>query len=83
VFGPGRECGGVAVSFYLSGDEVEQCRLALRQGVQLVVLASRLRISGEDLARLLGVPADQTRGRDADADAALDLWAGERLQGVL
>jgi len=70
------------VSVYLSGDEVEQCRLALRQGVQLVVLASRLRISGEDLARLLGVPADQTRGRDAD-EAEVDLWAGERLQGVL
>ena len=70
------------MSEYLSGDEVEQCRLALRQGVQLVVLASRLRISPEDLARLLGVPADQTRGRAADADE-VDLWAGERLQGVL
>ena len=70
------------MSEYLSGDEVEQCRLALRQGVQLVVLASRLRIRPEDLARLLGVPADQTRGRAADADE-VDLWAGERLQGVL
>jgi len=69
------------VSLYLSGDEVEQCRLALRQGVQLVVLASRLRIAPEDLARLLGVPADQTRGGAADAE--LDLWGSERLQGVL
>jgi len=69
------------VTAYLSGDEVEQCRLALRQGVQLVVLASRLRISGEDLARLLGIPADQPRGGAADAE--LDLWGSEQLQAVL
>jgi len=70
------------VTAYLSGDEVEQCRDLLARGERLEVLASRLRISPEDLARLVGIPADQTRGRAADADE-VDLWAGERLQGVL
>jgi len=70
------------VSLYLDGSTVEQCRDLLARGERLEVLASRLRISPEDLARLLGVPADQPRGRAAD-DAEVDLWAGERLQGVL
>jgi len=54
------------VSVYLDGSTVEQCRDLLARGERLEVLASRLRIAPEDLARLLGVPADQTRGRAAD-----------------
>ena len=54
------------MSVYLDGSTVEQCRDLLARGERLEVLASRLRIAPEDLARLLGVPADQTRGRAAD-----------------
>jgi len=67
----------------MSGDEVEQCRLALRQGVQLVVLAARLRISPDELARLLGLH-QQPRHAAVDDCAELDLWGGcDRLQEVL
>ena len=67
---------------YLDGDVVEQCRDLMAKGERLEVLAGRLRISCDDLARLLGLAADQKRGLAGD-DLEVDLWAGERLQGVL
>ena len=66
---------------YLDGSTVEQCRDLLARGERLEVLASRLRVRPEGLARLLGVPADQPRGGAADAE--LDLWGSEQLQAVL
>jgi len=67
---------------YLDGDVLEQCRDLVAKGERLEVLAGRLRISRDDLARLLGPAADQKRAR-AGGDLEVDLWAGERLQGVL
>jgi hypothetical protein len=71
------------VSVYLDGSTVEQCRDLLARGEQLEVLAGRLRISSDDLRQLLGLQ-DQPRGRAAAAGGGeVDLWAGERLEGVL
>ena len=68
---------------YLPGDQIEQCRDLLRQGVTLAVLASRLTISPNDLARLLGLPVGGSSPAADDAGET-DLWAGcERLDGIL
>ena len=71
------------MSIYLDGDVIEQCRDLLRRGVGLEILAGRLRIRPEELAKLLGLPAAQSRGRAAAAGDDVDLWASERLEGVL
>jgi len=71
------------VSVYLAGDVLEQCRDLLQRGERLEVLAVRLRVSVDDLARLLGLHQQQPRGRAAADAAEVDLWAGERLEGVL
>ena len=63
------------MSVYLAGDVIEQCRDLLQRGERLETLASRLRISPDDLARLLGLPADQNRGRAAGDCGEVDLWA--------
>lgn len=70
------------MSVYLDGSTVEQCRDLLQRGERLEVLAVRLRVSVDDLARLLGLH-HQPRGRAAGDAAEVDLWAGERLEGVL
>ena len=70
------------MSVYLDGSTVEQCRDLLARGERLEVLAVRLRVSPDDLARLLGLH-HQPRGRAAGDCGEVDLWAGERLEGVL
>ena len=70
------------MSVYLDGSTVEQCRDLLARGERLEVLAVRLRVSPDDLARLLGLH-HQPRGRAAADSGEVDLWAGERLEGVL
>ena len=70
------------MSVYLAGDVLEQCRDLLQRGARLEVLASRLRISPDDLKRLLRLH-QQPRSRAAADAAEVDLWAGERLEGVL
>lgn len=70
------------MSVYLAGSTVEQCRDLLARGERLEVLAVRLRVSPDDLARLLGLH-HQPRSRAAADAAEVDLWAGERLEGVL
>ena len=70
------------MSIYLDGATVEECRDLLGRGERLEVLANRLRISPDDLARLLGLH-DQPRGRNAADKGEVDLWAAERLEGVL
>jgi hypothetical protein len=68
---------------YIDGSTVDECRDLLQRGERLEVLAVRLRVSPDDLARLLGLH-HQPRGRAAAAgDDDVDLWAGERLQGGL
>lgn len=67
---------------YIDGSTVDECRDLLARGERLEVLASRLRISPDDLARLLGLH-DQPRGRNAADKGELDLWAADRLEGVL
>ena len=70
------------MSVYLDGSTVEQCRDLLARGERLEVLAVRLRVSPDDLARLLGLH-HQPRGRAAADSGEVDLWGGERLEGVL
>ncbi len=70
------------MSVYLDGSTVEQCRDLLARGERLEVLAVRLRVCPDDLARLLGLH-HQPRGRAAGDGGEVDLWAGERLEGVL
>ncbi len=65
---------------YLDGSTVDECRDLLRRGVPLEVLAGRLRIRPEELARLLGLH-HQPRGRAAADSGEVDLWAS--AEGVL
>lgn len=62
------------MSVYLDGSTVEQCRDLLARGERLEVLAVRLRVSPDDLARLLGLH-HQPRGRAAADSGEVDLWA--------
>ncbi len=71
------------MSVYLAGDVLEQCRDLLQRGERLENLAVRLRVCPDDLARLLGLHQVQPRGRAAGDCGEVDLWAGERLEGVL
>jgi hypothetical protein len=68
------------VRIYLDGDVIEQCRDLLQRGERLEVLAIRLRVSPDDLARLLGLH-HQPRGRAAADSGEVDLWAS--AEGVL
>ena len=63
------------MSVYLDGSTVEQCRDLLARGERLEVLAVRLRVSVDDLARLLGLHQQQPRGRAAGDCGEVDLWA--------
>lgn len=69
------------MSVYLAGDVLEQCRDLLQRGERLEVLAVRLRVSPDDLARLLGLRQLQPRGRAVGDVAEVDLWAS--AEGVL
>lgn len=69
---------------YLPGDVVDQCKDALRQGVQLSLLAERLGCSADVLAKLLGVPAQKPAGGvcGGSDSAAVDLWADDQPAAV-
>ena len=69
---------------YLPGDVVDQCRDALRQGVQLSLLAERLGCSADVLARLLDVPPQKPAGGvcGGSDSAAADLWADDQPAAV-
>jgi hypothetical protein len=66
---------------YIGQDILDQAAEALRQNVPLTTLASRLRCSGEHLARLLGLPVNPA------ASTVLDdpdyLWRADLLNEVL
>jgi hypothetical protein len=68
---------------YVPGDEVDQIRDALRQGVALVVVAARLRVPPKVLAEALGIPSKPARWPEPVVDE-IDLFEGvERLEGIL
>ena len=69
------------MSVYLDGSTVDECRDLLQRGARLEVLASRLRISPDDLKRLLKLHQQQPRGRAAGDCGEVDLWAS--AEGVL
>ena len=68
------------MSVYLDGSTVDECRDLLQRGARLEVLASRLRISPDDLKRLLRLH-QQPRSRAAADSGEVDLWAS--AEGVL
>ena len=71
------------MSAYVSSDEIDEVRDALRQGVALVVVAAKLRIPPKSLAALLGVPRKPERWPEPVVDE-VDLWDGcDRLEAVL
>ncbi len=67
------------MSGYLDGDTGAQCHQALRDGRTLEDVASRLHMDTEYLGRLLQLPTAPTASDDPDGD----LWATDRLDGVL
>jgi len=69
------------MSAYLPGDVVDQCKDALRQGVQLSLLAERLGCSADVLARLLDVPPQKPAGGVCGGSDS-DLWADDHSAAV-
>lgn len=68
---------------YIDSDTLAEVRNALRQGVRLELLASRLQLRPNELAALLGLPVGGSNPAADDAGET-DLWAGsERLNGML
>jgi hypothetical protein len=68
---------------YIDSDTLAEARNALRQGVRLELLASRLQLRPNELAALLGLPAGGSSPAAVDAAGETDLWASERLDGIL
>jgi len=58
---------------YFSGDVIEECRDALRRGVRIEELASRLRVAPDVLGALVSLHATKVRVTVADSDE-IDLW---------
>ena len=68
---------------YIDGSTLDEAREAIRQGVTLEKLAGQLRVETATLANLLGLPQWKAIP-SSDTDAAeFDLFAAERLDGVL
>lgn len=71
------------MSIYLDGATVEECRDALRRGVPIEQLASRLRVAPDVLQALMSLHPLKVRVAVSDSDE-LDLWGGcDRLEEVL
>jgi hypothetical protein len=68
---------------YVSADDLDEIRDALRVGVSLVVVAVKLRVPPRELAAALGVQRKPARWPEPVADE-VDLWAGlDRLEATL
>ena len=67
---------------YIDSDTLDQCLQALRDGRTLDDLAGKLNVDTEHLGRLLQLP---TCGpvTPTDQNESVDLWAADRLDGVL
>jgi hypothetical protein len=64
---------------YIPGHIIDEAKDRRRQGDSLATLASRLGVSPEALATLLGEPSQ----RPAQQTGELDLWAADKMQEVL
>lgn len=67
---------------HITQELLDHVRDEMRHGATLDSLASRLGFDADYLARLLGLPSLQPVPAD-DTDAPFDLFASERLDGVL
>ncbi len=68
---------------YVSADDLDEIRDALRVGVSLVLVAAELRVPPKSLAAALGIPSKPARWPEPVADE-VDLWAGlDRLEATL
>ena len=67
---------------YIPGHIIDECRDLKRQGHSIATLASRLGVSPEDLANLLGEPAWKQLPQQATDEFCLFAGA-ERLQAQL
>ncbi len=68
---------------YVPGHIIDEAKDRRRQGDSLEGLASRIGISPEDLATLLGEPQWKAEPAKSDAEPVCDLWAADRLNAVL
>jgi hypothetical protein len=72
-----------AMSAYVSSDEIDEVRDALRQGIAVVVVATKLKIPPRELAAVLGIPEKPAKWPEP-AEDEVDLWAGcDRLERLL
>jgi hypothetical protein len=67
---------------YVPADIIDEARDRRRQGDSLESLASRIGVSPEDLATLLGEPTWKQIPKDTSS-TDFDLFAADRLDGVL
>ena len=65
---------------YLPGHIIDEARDLRRQGQSIATLASRIGVSPEDLATLLGEPVKPVPTASDDSG---DLWSVDRLDGAL
>lgn len=66
---------------YVPSDIIDEARDLRRQGHSIATLASRIGVSAEDLATLLGEPA--WKELPTSEPQEFDLWAADRLQAQL
>ena len=59
---------------YLPGEVVDECRDLLRQGERLEVLAGRVRLPADTLARLVELHRPCVRVRADPSAVEIDLW---------
>ena len=67
---------------YIAADIIDEARDLRRQGHSLESLATRIGISPDALATLLGEPTKPAASHD-NAESEFDLWACDRLADVL
>jgi hypothetical protein len=68
---------------YIDADTLDQCFEAIRQGATITTLAGQLSCSPEHLARLLDLPQwKQVPASETNPDE-FDLFAADRLEGML
>ena len=69
---------------YVPGHIIDEARDLRRQGFSLDTLASRIGVSAEELAMLLGEPVWKQLPADTEPQRAeFDLWAADRLHAQL
>jgi hypothetical protein len=64
---------------YVSADEVSEAQEAYRNNVSLPRIAGHLRVTVDELPKLLNLPSRPAQQQSDE----LDLWAADKLQEVL